>query len=56
MKTLKCSDAGFVCDAVVTANTEEEVLTIAAEHALQVHGTTVTPEMAEQIKTLITEG
>ncbi|WDF78240.1 DUF1059 domain-containing protein [Mucilaginibacter sp. AW1-7] len=55
MKTLHCADAGFTCDAVVTANTEEEVLTIAAEHARTVHGTEVTPEMAEQIKTLIKE-
>jgi predicted small metal-binding protein len=55
MKKLQCSDAGFTCDAVVTANTEEEILTIAAEHARTVHGTTVTPEMADQIKTLITE-
>ncbi|HZY37025.1 MAG TPA: DUF1059 domain-containing protein [Mucilaginibacter sp.] len=53
MKTLACADAGFTCDAVVTAETEEEVLTIAAEHAQAVHGVTVTPEMAEQIKTLI---
>ena len=53
MKTLNCADAGFTCEAVVTANTEEEVLTIAAEHARTVHGTVVTPEMAEQIKTLI---
>ncbi len=55
MKTLKCADAGFDCEAVVTAGTEEEVLTIAAQHAQQVHGVTVTPEMAEQIKTLIRE-
>ena len=55
MKKLLCADAGFTCEAVVTANTEEEVLNIAAEHALAVHGTTVTPEMAEHIKTLITE-
>ena len=53
MKKLNCSDAGFVCDAVVTADTEEEVLTIAAEHAQSVHGVTVTPEMVEQIRTLI---
>jgi len=53
MKTLNCADAGFTCEAVVTANTEEEVLTIAAEHARTVHGTIVTAEMAEQIKTLI---
>jgi predicted small metal-binding protein len=55
MKTLACADAGFTCDAVVTANTEEEVLTIAAEHAQTVHGVSVTPEMAEQIRTLIKE-
>jgi predicted small metal-binding protein len=55
MKTLACADAGFTCDAVVTAGTEEEVLAIAAEHARTVHGVTVTPEMAEQIKTLIKE-
>jgi len=53
MKTLYCSDIGFDCKAVVNANTEEEVLKIAAEHARAVHGVTVTPEMAEQIKTLI---
>lgn len=53
MKTLNCADAGFNCPTVVTANTEEEVLAIAAEHARTVHGTTVTADMAEQIKTLI---
>jgi predicted small metal-binding protein len=55
MKTLHCSDAGFDCKAVVKANTDEEVLTIAAQHAQQVHGVTVTPEMAEQIRSLIKE-
>lgn len=53
MKTLQCSDAGFDCKATVTAATEEEVLQQAAAHAQTVHGVTVTPEMAEQIKTLI---
>ena len=55
MKQLNCSDAGFTCGAVVLAETEQEVLAMAAEHAKTVHNTTVTPEMAEQIKTLITE-
>ncbi len=55
MRKLECAHAGFTCEAVVTANTDEEILAIAAEHALAVHGTAVTPEMAEQIKTLITE-
>ncbi|MGV3529276.1 MAG: DUF1059 domain-containing protein [Flavisolibacter sp.] len=55
MKTLHCSDAGFDCKAVVTASTDEEVLAQAAQHAQQVHGVTVTPEMADQIKTKIRE-
>ena len=55
MKTLHCSDLGFDCEAVVKAGTEEEVLQIAAEHAKEVHGVNVTPEMAEQFKTKIKE-
>jgi predicted small metal-binding protein len=55
MKTLHCADVGFDCNAVINAETEEEVLTQAAEHALNVHGTSVTPEMTDQIKTLIKE-
>lgn len=55
MKTLKCTDVGFECDAVVRANSEEEVLKQAAEHARLQHGVSVTPEMAEKIKTLIKE-
>jgi predicted small metal-binding protein len=50
MKTLHCRDAGFDCEAVVRANTDEEVL---AQAAQQVHGVTVTPELAATIKTLI---
>ncbi len=53
MKTLHCSDAGFDCKAVVQAPTEDEVLQQAAVHAQQVHGVTVTPEPAQQLKTLI---
>jgi predicted small metal-binding protein len=55
MKTLHCSDAGFDCQAVIQAETDDEVLTQAAEHALTVHRTVVTPEMANQIKGLIKE-
>ncbi|MDB5025887.1 MAG: hypothetical protein JWP78_3642 [Mucilaginibacter sp.] len=55
MKTLHCADAGFDCKAVIQADTEEEVLNQAAEHAKTVHNVSVTPEMAEQIKTLIKE-
>jgi predicted small metal-binding protein len=55
MKTLHCSDAGFNCEAVVKANTEEEVLQQAAAHAKAVHQVDVTPQMAEQIRQLIKE-
>ncbi len=55
MKTLHCADAGFDCKAVLKANTDEEILAGAAEHALAVHGVSVTAEMAAQIKGLIKE-
>ncbi len=53
MKKLNCSDAGFDCKGVLTASTEEEILQQAAVHAKEVHGVTVTPEMVQQIKSLI---
>lgn len=53
MKTLKCRDLGFDCDAQINAATEEDVLQQAATHAQSVHQLTVTPELAEQVKSLI---
>ena len=53
MKTLHCRDLGFDCPGVIRANTEEEILKQAAQHAQEVHGVTVTPELAQQIKGLI---
>ena len=53
MKKLHCCDVGFDCPGVIRANSEEEVLKQAAQHALDAHGVTVTAEMATQIKTLI---
>jgi predicted small metal-binding protein len=55
MKTLHCSDAGFNCEGVIKASTDEEVLMQAAKHAEEVHGVTVNPEMAEKLKQLIHE-
>lgn len=49
MKQLMCSDVGFVCDAVVTAETEDQVLAQAGPHAKEVHGVDVTPAMARQM-------
>lgn len=55
MKTLHCRDAGFDCESVIKAATNEEVLSQAAVHAREVHGVTVTPELAVQLQTLIKE-
>lgn len=53
MKTLRCRDVGFDCDQVIQADTEEEVLQQAAEHAQRDHHVTVTPEIAARVQTLI---
>lgn len=53
MKELRCRDVGFECDAVVHAETNEEILAQAAAHAKEAHGVEVTPEQAKQIATLI---
>jgi predicted small metal-binding protein len=55
MKVLHCRDAGFDCPQVIKADTEEEVMQQAAEHAAVVHQVAVTPDMAAQIRTLIQE-
>ncbi len=53
MKTLRCRDAGFDCEGVIQAASEEEVLSQAAAHAKTAHDLDVTPELAEQLKALI---
>lgn len=53
MKTLQCKDAGFDCEGKIQAETEGEILEQAAEHARSVHNVEVTPEMENQLKTLI---
>ena len=53
MKELKCRELGFDCDAVVQAESVDEVMAQAAPHAKEVHGVDVTPEMAGQFRTLV---
>lgn len=55
MRQLRCADAGFDCDAVVTGETDDEVLAQVGPHAKEVHDTDVTPEMAAQVRGSITE-
>ena len=52
-KVLRCKDAGFDCGEEIRAETEEEVLQKAAEHAKKVHNVDVTPAMAAQVRALI---
>lgn len=40
MKELRCQDVGFDCKGVLRANTEEELLKQAADHARMDHGLT----------------
>lgn len=40
MRELRCRDVGFDCEAVVRAESEDEVLRQAAEHASREHGLT----------------
>ena len=37
-KSFRCQDAGVVCRAEVTGETDEEVLAKAVEHAREAHG------------------
>ena len=40
MKQLDCRDVGFDCDGVIQGETEQEVMSQAAEHARDAHGLT----------------
>jgi predicted small metal-binding protein len=54
MKELKCRDAGFDCEAVVRADSEEEVMAQAAEHVRDVHGMTeIDDQTANHIRSQI---
>ncbi len=54
MKTLRCREVGFDCDAVMRAETEEGIFQQAAEHAKTVHNLSEISEQAvEKIRALI---
>lgn len=53
-KVINCKDVGFDCDGVVRADSEDEALQKAAEHAKAVHGLQViTPEVVAKVKAVI---
>jgi predicted small metal-binding protein len=51
-KILRCKDVGMDCDAEIRAETEEEILKQAAEHAEKVHDMT---EISEEQLTKVRE-
>jgi len=51
---VRCRDVGFDCEGVVKADTEEELLTVVAEHAQTVHDVKeITPELVAKVKSVI---
>jgi predicted small metal-binding protein len=55
-KVIHCREVGYDCDGVIRANTEEEALNMAAEHAKKVHGLNeVTPVIVDRIKSVMRE-
>ena len=54
-KLLKCRDLGFDCDAEVRADSVDEILAIAGEHAKSVHNVDVTPELVAAVQGAITD-
>jgi predicted small metal-binding protein len=55
VKRFACADAGVVCKAEVTGETEEEVLGKAVEHARSAHGVDLTQSttLANYAKSLV---
>jgi len=55
-KVLYCRDLGFDCEAVVRAESEDEILTQAAEHAQTVHNVNdISPELVKAVRAAIRE-
>ena len=53
-KVLRCRDVGFDCDGVIRAETEEEILKKAAEHAQTAHNLKeITEEVVEKARAAI---
>jgi predicted small metal-binding protein len=54
MKELRCREVGFDCDAVMRADSEEEVMRQAAEHGRKAHGLeNISEETAQAIRSKI---
>jgi predicted small metal-binding protein len=53
-RELNCRDVGFDCDAVVRADTDDEIMAQTATHAREVHGLQqIDDETAQKIRSQI---
>jgi len=52
-KQLSCRDFGADCDFMVRAQTEEEAITLATEHACRIHSKCQVPSDQSKIRGLI---
>ena len=53
---VRCRDVGFDCEGVIRAETEEEALAQAAEHAQMVYGLSeIMPEVVEAVRATMRE-
>ncbi len=53
-KILRCKDVGFDCEGVIRAETEDEVLKMAAEHAQSAHNLNeLSDEVVEKVRAAI---
>lgn len=53
MRVLSCRDAGLDCDTRLTGESDEEIMSQAAEHLRTAHGMELTAEQAAQAQALI---
>lgn len=51
---VRCREIGFDCEGVVKAETEEQLLSIVAEHAQTVHNIKeITPALVAKVKSVV---
>jgi predicted small metal-binding protein len=55
MKTLACGEIMAGCTATFSAETDEEIIAQAGQHAAEAHGLPITPEVVALVRSHIRE-
>ena len=55
MKTLACGDIVSGCSATFSGESDDDILAQAGQHAVEVHGIDVTPEVVDMVRSHIKE-